>query len=128
MSYTATAVAAVVPFGYPRGLDITQNNQIVRGQLSLANAAYNKGGLGSTGFQVTAVTVLGVVTYNQLVGLPLQVGQKVVIFNTASNTNDGTYTIASVLFKPHRRLRALGSYSLAKWANWLRHSPPRLLP
>lgn len=96
MSYTAQAPVAVVPFSFPQGNDITQYCQFVRGELSFGNAAYTTGGLGSTGFQITDVSVAGVVTYSTLVGLPLQVGQKVVIFNTASNTNDGTYVVTAV--------------------------------
>ena len=45
---------------------------------------------------MTAFSAVGLVTYSALKGVPLVNGQKVVVYNTASNTNDGTYIVSAV--------------------------------
>lgn len=98
MSYTATTFLNPIAFSNPRGSDFTQKNQIIRGNLFQNGAAanYSVGGIGSTSFEVTDVTAAGVVTYSNLVGLPLVNGQLVVIVSTTTAGNSGIKTISAV--------------------------------
>lgn len=98
MAYTATKFLSVRPFPFPRGKDNTQRMEYIFGSLIENDTAtnYSTGGIGSTSFQVTAFSAVGLVTYSTLVGLPLVNGQRVVVFNTASNTNDGTYIVSQL--------------------------------
>lgn len=98
MAYTATKYLSPRAFGFPAGFDNTQKSVIIRGTLVDCDTAteYSIGGIGSSSFQVTAFSAVGLVTYNMLTGLPLQNGQKVVVYHTASNTNDGTYIVSQV--------------------------------
>ena len=97
MAYTATTYLSFKPFLYPRGHDMTQRNFLETGWLAMNDAAeYTPGGIGSTSFQVTAFSAVGLVTYNTLVGSPLVNGQRVVLYNFASNTNDGTYIVSTL--------------------------------
>jgi hypothetical protein len=99
MSYTATTPVAPIPFSNPRGSDFTQKNQTIRGNLFQygGTVEYAVGGVGSTSFEVTDITTLGVVTYSNLVGLPLVNGQKVVIGSVGpTGTNAGIKTISAV--------------------------------
>jgi hypothetical protein len=98
MSYTATKYLGVRPFPFPKGNDITQRRAIISGQLVDCDTAteYTPGGIGSSSFEVTAFSAVGLVTYSGLKGAPLVNGQLVVIYNTASNTNDGTYIVSQL--------------------------------
>ena len=98
MSYTATKYLGVKPFPFPRGNDITQRMAIIRGQLVDCDTAteYTPGGIGSSSFEVTAFSAVGLVTYSALLGAPLVNGQRVVIYATASNLNDGTYIVSQL--------------------------------
>jgi hypothetical protein len=98
MAYTATKYLSPRAFSFPAGFDNTQKNVYVRGTLveNDTSTEYSTGGIGSSSFQVTAFSAVGLVTYNSLVGLPLVNGQTVVIFNTSSNTNDGTFTVSQI--------------------------------
>lgn len=98
MAYTATKYLGVRPFPFPKGSDNTQRRAIVSGNLVDCNTAteYCPGGIGSSSFQVTAFSATGLVTYNDLTGAPLVNGQRVVVYNTASNDNDGTYIVSQL--------------------------------
>jgi len=98
MSYTATKYLSVIPYVYPRGTDNTQRMTVIHGTLAENDTAteYSVGGIGSTSFEVTAFSSVGLVTYSALVGAPLVNGQRVVVYNTASNTNDGTYIVSAL--------------------------------
>ena len=98
MAYTATAFLSPRAFAFPAGFDNTQKLVTVRGTLVENDTAteYCPGGLGSTSFEVTAFSAVGLVTYALLKGMPLYNGQKVVVYNTASNTNDGTYIVSAI--------------------------------
>lgn len=98
MSYTATKYLSPRPFAFPGGFENTQHLVTVRGKMieNDSSTMYTPGGIGSTSFQVTAFSAVGLVTYSTLVGLPLINGQKVVVNNTASNTNDGTYIVSAL--------------------------------
>jgi hypothetical protein len=98
MAYTSTSTLAVIPFNYPRGVDNTQNCQYIRGNLVFSGGTgeYSVGGIGSTSFEVTDVTALGVVTYASLTGQPLHNGQTVVIVSTTTAGNSGNKTISAV--------------------------------
>ena len=97
MAYTATTYLSFKPFFHPRGQDMTQRNFLLSGWLATNDTAeYTPGGIGSTSFQVTAFSAVGLVTYNTLIGAPLYNGQRVVLYNFASNTNDGTYIVSSL--------------------------------
>lgn len=96
MSYTATKYLSPRALAFPGGFDNSQKMVTVRGTLVENDTAteYSTGGVGSTSFQVTAFSAVGLVTYNSLVGMPLYNGQLVVVFGTTHN--DGTYTVANV--------------------------------
>lgn len=98
MAYTATKFLSPRAFQFPRGFDNTQKTVFIRGNMVENDTAtfYSTGGIGSTSFQVTAFSAVGLVTYSLLKGMPLVNGQKVVVFNTASNTNDGTYIVSAI--------------------------------
>jgi hypothetical protein len=98
MAYTATKTLQPRAFPFPAGFDNTQKMAWLRGTMVENDTAteYSIGGIGSSAFQVTAFSAVGLVTYNSLVGLPLVNGQLVVIYNTSSNTNDGTYTVSQL--------------------------------
>lgn len=98
MAYTATKYLSVVLNPYPRGNDNTQRMEYMWGSFveNDTSTNYAVGGIGSTSFQVTAFSAVGLVTYSTLVGVPLVNGQRVVISNTASNTNDGTYIVSAI--------------------------------
>lgn len=98
MSYTATKYLSPKAFAFPCGFDQTAKNTTIRGTLIENDTAteYSPGGIGSTAFEVTAFSSVGLVTYSNLLGLALVNGQRVVIFNTASNTNDGTYIVSQI--------------------------------
>lgn len=98
MSYTATKYLSPRAFAFPGGFENTQHLLTVRGTMveNDTSTLYCTGGLGSTSFEVTAFSAVGLVTYTALVGVPLINGQKVVVFNTASNTNDGTYIVSAI--------------------------------
>lgn len=98
MAYTATKYLSVIPNLYPRGGDNSQRMAWVIGTLAENDTAteYAVGGIGSTSFEVTAFSSVGLVTYSSLVGAPLVNGQRVVVSNTASNTNDGTYIVSAI--------------------------------
>jgi hypothetical protein len=100
MAYTATKYFTPKPFLYPRGSDNTQRNQVIRGQLLDCSTPteYSVGGIGSSAFEVTAFSAVGLVTFSALLGVPLVNGQKVVIYNTSSNTNDGTYFVSGLTY------------------------------
>ena len=100
MSFTQATVLAVNPFSFPRGQDMTQYNQWVRGTLSMnaATAEYVLGGIGSNSFEVTDVTALGVATFNDLVGLTLYNNQTVIITGTSTAGNSGVKTISNLAF------------------------------
>lgn len=97
MSYTATKYLSPRALAFPGGFDNSQKMVTVRGTLVENDTAteYSTGGVGSTSFQVTAFSAVGLVTYNSLVGMPLYNGQLVVVFGTTHN--DGTYTVANVI-------------------------------
>ena len=99
MAYTATKFLSPRALAFPGGFDNSQKMVTVRGTLVENDTAteYSTGGVGSTSFQVTAFSAVGLVTYNSLVGMPLYNGQLVTIFNTSSNTNDGTFVVANVV-------------------------------
>lgn len=99
MAYTATKYIIPKPFKFPRGKDNTQRMVYLSGNMIENDTAtqYSIGGIGSTSFQVTAFSATGLVTYSSLVGLPLINGQRVVVYNTASNTNDGTYIVSQLI-------------------------------
>jgi hypothetical protein len=98
MAYTATKYLSPRAYPFPRGFDNTQKCVFIRGILveNDTSTEYTPGGIGSTAFEVTAFSAVGLVTYSALVGVPLVNGQKVVIYNTASNTNDGTYIVSAL--------------------------------
>jgi hypothetical protein len=99
MAYTATKTLNPALFAFPSGVDNTEHTVILRGTLVENDTAteYVPGGVGSTAFQVTAFSAVGLVTYSSFKGVPLVNGQLVVIYNTASNTNDGTFTVSNVV-------------------------------
>jgi hypothetical protein len=78
------------------GQDNTQKMVILRGNFveNDTSTQYSVGGIGSTSFEVTAFSAVGLVTYTALKGQQLVNGQRVVIYNTSSNTNDGTYVVS----------------------------------
>jgi hypothetical protein len=98
MSYTATKYFSPRPYAFPAGFENTQHLVTVRGPMveNDTSTMYSVGGIGSTSFEVTAFSAVGLVTYSALVGVPLINGQKVVVYNTASNTNDGTYIVSAI--------------------------------
>ena len=98
MSYTGTKYLGVRPYPFPRGSDNTQRMAYIRGNLVDCDTAteYCPGGIGSSSFEVTAFSAVGLVTYSNLKGDPLVNGQRVVVYNTASNTNDGTYIVSVI--------------------------------
>jgi hypothetical protein len=98
MAYTATKYFNPRAFSFPSGVDNSQHLVAIRGNLVDCDTAteYSVGGIGSTSFEVTAFSAVGLVTYTALVGVPLVNGQKVVLYNFASNTNDGTYIVSAV--------------------------------
>jgi hypothetical protein len=98
MAYTATKYLSVRPFPFPRGNDNTQRRAVINGNLVDCDTAteYTPGGIGSSSFEVTAFSATGLVTYAALKGVPLSNGQRVVIYNTAGNTNDGTYIVSQI--------------------------------
>lgn len=98
MSYTATKYLSPRAFAYPRGVDQTQRNTTLRGYMieNDTSTEYSVGGIGSSSFEVTAFSNVGLVTYSSLKGLPLINGQRVVVYNTSSNTNDGTYIVSQL--------------------------------
>lgn len=98
MSYTATKTLQPRAFAFPAGFDQTAKLTAIRGTLVENDTAteYTTGGIGSSAFQVTAFSAVGLVTYSSLTGQPLYNGQKVVVFNTSSNTNDGTYIVSQL--------------------------------
>jgi len=99
MAYTATKTLNLALFQFPQGVDNTEHTVILRGNVVENDTAteYVPGGVGSTSFQVTAFSAVGLVTYSSLKGIQLVNGQTVVIYNTASNTNDGTFTVSNVV-------------------------------
>jgi hypothetical protein len=98
MAYTATKYFSIKPFAYPKGQDFAGRTLTLRGVLADCDTAteYTPGGIGSSSFEVTAFSAVGLVTYTALKGAPLFNGQRVVIFNTASNTNDGTFIVSQL--------------------------------
>jgi len=98
MSYTATKYLVPKAFPFPAGFDNSQKLIWLRGNLieNDTSTMYCPGGIGSTSFEVTAFSATGLVTYSALVGMPLYNGQIVVVYNTASNTNDGTYIVSAL--------------------------------
>ena len=98
MAYTATKFLSPRAFQFPKGIDNTQHLVFIRGNLWENDTAteYAVGGIVSTSFEVTAFSAVGLVTYALLKGMPLVNGQLVVISNTASNTNDGTYIVSAI--------------------------------
>jgi hypothetical protein len=98
MAYTATKFWSVRPFPFPKGFDNDQKGVTIRGNLVDCSTPteYTPGGIGSSSFEVTAFSATGLVTYSNLVGAPLVNGQRVVIFNTAGNDNDGTYVVSQL--------------------------------
>ena len=98
MAYTATKTVQPKAFQYPLGNDNDQRCVTMRGNLFENDTAteYSIGGFGSTSFEVTAFSAVGLVTYSSLTGVPLVNGQLVVIYNTSSNTNDGTFTVSNI--------------------------------
>jgi hypothetical protein len=98
MAYTATMYVSPFPNPYPRGADNTQRTSEFFGILAQNDTAtqYSVGGVGSSAFEVTAFSAVGLVTYSALVGAPLVNGARVVVYNTASNTNDGTYIVSGL--------------------------------
>src|SRR5271167_1755911 len=97
MAYTNSTYVSFKTFFHPRGVDTTERNFIVAGWLVMNDTAeYTPGGMGSSSFQVTAFSAAGLVTYNTLIGAPLVNGQRVVVYNTSSNTNDGTYVVSTL--------------------------------
>ena len=96
MAYTATKFLSPRALAFPGGFDNTQKLVTVRGTMVENDTAtfYSTGGVGSSSFQVTAFSAVGLVTYNTFVGMPLYNGQLVVVFGTTHN--DGTYTVANV--------------------------------
>ena len=98
MAYTATKYISPRVNPYPRGKDNTQRMVYLFGSLveNDTSTEYSVGGIGSSAFEVTAFSNVGLVTYSALVGQALVNGQRVVIYNTASNTNDGTYIVSQL--------------------------------
>ena len=98
MSYTATKFINPRAFPFPNGFDNTQKSDIRRGNFVENDTAteYSTGGIGSSSFEVTAFSAVGLVTYSNLLGAPLVNGQRVVVFNTATNTNDGTFIVSQL--------------------------------
>ena len=98
MAYTATKYLSPKAYAFPNGFDQTAKTTIVRGVLleNDTSTEYSVGGIGSSSFEVTAFSNVGLVTFSALVGLPLINGQRVVVYNTASNTNDGTYIVSNI--------------------------------
>lgn len=98
MAYTATKYLIPALNAYPAGYENTQKLVSFRGIMIENDTAteYSVGGIGSTSFEVTAFSAVGLVTYSALVGMPLYNGQKVVVYNTSSNTNDGTYIVSAL--------------------------------
>jgi hypothetical protein len=98
MAFTATKFLSVRGFPYPLGQDSTQRSMIIRGSFveNDTSTEYSVGGIGSTSFEVTAFSSVGLVTYSSLKGAPLYNGQRVVVYNTSSNTNDGTYIVSAI--------------------------------
>ena len=97
-AYTATKFLSVKPYEYPKGQDNTQHRVIISGNLveNDTSTEYSVGGIGSSSFEVTAFSAVGLVTYSSLKGQALINGQLVVIYDTSSNTNDGTYTVSAL--------------------------------
>ena len=100
MSYTATKYFSPRAFPFPAGFDNTQHLVWVRGNMVDCDTAteYTPGGVGSTSFEVTAFSAVGLVTFSAMKGVPLVNGQLVVVYNTSSNTNDGTYTVSNIVY------------------------------
>lgn len=98
MSYTATKYVSPKPFEYPNGFANEDRTTIIRGALfeNDTSTEYSVGGIGSSAFEVTAFSNVGLVTYSNLVGLQLVNGQTVVVYNTSGNTNDGTYIVSQL--------------------------------
>ena len=98
MSYTATKYFSPRAFPFPAGIDNTQHLVHVSGNMVDCDTAteYTTGGVGSTSFEVTAFSAVGLVTFSAMKGVPLVNGQLVVVYNTGSNTNDGTYTVSGL--------------------------------
>jgi hypothetical protein len=98
MAYTFSKFFSVKPYPYPKGQDNTQRCAFVRGLLVENDTAteYTPGGIGSSSFEVTAFSAVGLVTYSNLKGAPLVNGQRVVVYNTAGNDNDGTYIVSQL--------------------------------
>ena len=97
MSYVTGSYVSVQPYEYPRGVDRTLFNQVLRGIVQPAGPVtldYVTGGLGSSTFEVTAVSTAGVATYSALLGVPLYSGQTVTLSTLTHNS--GTYTISTV--------------------------------
>jgi hypothetical protein len=97
MAYTASKYFSIKPLPYPAGQDNAQRTSTLRGTLSDQSADainYTVGGVGSSSFQITAFSAVGLVTYNSLIGLPLQNGQKIVAVGTTHN--DGTYIVSKL--------------------------------
>jgi hypothetical protein len=100
MAYTATKYFSPRAFPFPAGFDNTQKLLWLRGAMVDCDTAteYTPGGVGSTSFQVTAFSAVGLVTFDTMKGVPLVNGQTVVVYNTASNDNDGTYTVSQLTY------------------------------
>jgi hypothetical protein len=104
MAYTNTKCFLPILLPFPNGVDNTQRSTILRGYMNDYNyttggaTEYTPGGIGSTAFQVTAFSGVGLVTFSTMTGIPLVNGQTVVVYNTASNTNDGTYTVSNLVY------------------------------
>jgi len=98
MAYNATKYVLPKAFNFPKGYDNTQKTTTFRGQMFDCDTAteYCPGGIGSSSFEVTAFSAVGLVTYAALKGMQLVNGQKVVIYNTASNDNDGTFIVSQL--------------------------------
>jgi hypothetical protein len=98
MAYTTTKYVEPRPFPFPKGNDITQKTAVIRGNLVDCDTAteYTPGGIGSSSFEVTAFSAVGLVTFSALKGQPLVNGQIVLVYNTSSNTNDGTYVVSQL--------------------------------
>ncbi len=98
MAYVTGSYVSVQPYDYPRGVDRTLFSQVLRGIVQPAGPVtldYVTGGLGSSTFEVTAVSTAGVATYSALLGVPLYSGQTVTL--STLTHNPGTYTISTVV-------------------------------
>src|SRR5208283_2731078 len=98
MAYTVSNYLSPVAFDFPRGYEISQKNQTVRGLLVQSEGpGYTVGGIGSTIFEVTDITAAGVCTYSVLRGLPLVNGQLVTLLGATTAGNNGVKTISAVV-------------------------------